>query len=283
MEIAVSSIAYLGKPVEEFVSSCEKNEFVPEFSSGMPYRPDMEEIFLRSPFKKKYTHNYFPAPEFPFVLNLASADKDIRKKSIEHCIKGMQLSERAGAPFFSAHAGFCIDPKPDELGQQLTKAKNLNRASHWPIFIDSVWEVLKRTKETGLGFLVENNVLAKMNLYEDGTNPLLCVESWEMQKFIKDINDQRAGLLLDTAHVKVSALTLGFDQKKLFEELASYVKCVHHSDNEGEFDNNMSITTDYWFLPLMENFKKCLHVVEVKKINETEIERQIELLKNTAK
>ena len=280
MEVAVSSIAYLGKPVEEFVSSCGKNEFIPEFSSGMPYRSDMEEIFLRSPFKKKYAHNYFPAPEFPFVINLASADKDIRKKTIEHCIKGMQLSEKAGAPFFSAHAGFCIDPKPDELGQQLTKTKNLNREAHWPIFIDSVWEVLKRTKETGLNFLIENNVLAKMNLYEDGTNPLLCVESWEMQKFIKDINDNRAGLLLDTAHVKVSAKTLNFDQKKLFVELESHVGCVHHSDNEGDFDNNMSITPEYWFLPLMNKFKNCLHVIEVKKISEEEIKTQVDLLKN---
>src|ERR1700740_97117 len=164
MEIAISSIAYLGKPVEEFISSCEKNEFIPEFSSGMPYRPDMEKVFLNSPFKKKFAHNYFPAPEIPFVINLASNDKEIRKKTIEHCVRGMQLSEKAGAPFFSAHAGFCIDPKPDELGQQLSKTKNLNREAHWPIFIDSVWEVLKRTKETGLGFLIENNVLAKMNV-----------------------------------------------------------------------------------------------------------------------
>ncbi len=35
-----------------------------------PHRPGMEEIFLRSPFKKKYAHNYFPAPEFPFVFGL---------------------------------------------------------------------------------------------------------------------------------------------------------------------------------------------------------------------
>src|SRR6202007_2935954 len=104
-----------------------------------------------------------------------------------------------------------------------------------------------------------------------------CVESWEMQKFIKDINDQRAGLLLDTAHVKVSAKTLNFDQEKLFDELSSFVKCIHHSDNEAEFDNNMSITKDYWFLPLVNKFKNCLHVIEVKKIGEAEIKEQMEL------
>jgi hypothetical protein len=45
MEIAVSSIAYLGKPVESFINNCIKHEFIPEFSSGMPYKENMSEIF----------------------------------------------------------------------------------------------------------------------------------------------------------------------------------------------------------------------------------------------
>ena len=75
MEVAVSSIAFLGKPVEEFVNTCIQNNFIPEFSSGMPFRDDMESVFLNTKTKKKYAHNYFPAPEVPFVLNLASANK----------------------------------------------------------------------------------------------------------------------------------------------------------------------------------------------------------------
>lgn len=278
MEIAVSSIAFLGKPVEEFVNTCIQHNFIPEFSSGMPFRNDMESVFLNAKTKKKYAHNYFPAPEVPFVLNLASANKEIRKKSIAHCVKGMQLSEKAGAPFFSAHAGFCIDPDPNELGQQLSRAKSIDRNLHWTIFIDSIHKLLKESKATGLNFLLENNVLAKMNVYEDGTNPLLCVESSECKKMIADANDNRVGLLLDTAHAKVSANTLGFDKVSFFNDLVEYTQCIHHSDNEGEFDNNMSIATDYWFLPLLKKYPKILHVLEVKKISSVEVAAQLSLL-----
>ena len=131
MEIAISSIAYLGKPVEAFIESCIQNDFIPEFSSGMPYKENMVQTFLSAKTKKKYAHNYFPAPEVPFVLNLASANKEIRKKSIAHCVQGLQLSEKAGAPFFSAHAGFCIDPDPNELGQQLSRSKTIDRKLHY--------------------------------------------------------------------------------------------------------------------------------------------------------
>lgn len=279
MEVAVSSIAFLGKPVEEFVNTCIQRNLIPEFSSGMPYREDMERIFLNAKTKKKYAHNYFPAPEIPFVLNLASANKEIRKKSIAHCVKGLQLSEKAGAPFFSAHAGFCVDPNPNELGEKLSRANSIDRNLHWNIFIDSIHEVLKESKASGLGFLIENNVLAKMNFYEDGTNPLLCVESKECEQMIKDVNDKRIALLLDTAHVKVSANTLNFDRVKFFNDLVAYTQCIHHSDNEGEFDNNLSIGENYWFLPLLKSYTSILHVLEVKKISVTDINQQIDFFK----
>ena len=283
MEIAISSIAYLGKPVEAFIESCIQNDFIPEFSSGMPYKENMVQTFLSAKTKKKYAHNYFPAPEVPFVLNLASANKEIRKKSIAHCVQGLQLSEKAGAPFFSAHAGFCIDPDPNELGQQLFRSKTIDRKLHYTIFIDSIHEVLKQSSATGLSFLIENNVLAKMNRYEDGTNPLLCVESLECKQLIQDSNDKRIGLLLDTAHAKVSANTLGFDSVVFFEELKDYTQCIHHSDNEGEFDNNQCIKEDYWFLPLIKNYTNCVHVLEVKKISESEIINQTSILNGERK
>src|SRR5665811_1545119 len=95
-------------------------------SSGMPYRADMEEIFLNAPIKK-FAHNYFPAPEIPFVLNLASSNEKIRNQSLTHCLKGLELSKLAGAHFFSAHAGFCVDPHPDELGRKLALTNPFDR------------------------------------------------------------------------------------------------------------------------------------------------------------
>jgi GNAT superfamily N-acetyltransferase/sugar phosphate isomerase/epimerase len=273
----MSSLAFMGHPAETVIETCKTNDFILEFSSGMPYRPDMESIFLDAPVRR-FAHNYFPAPEVPFVLNLGSGDEEIRRKSILHCVNGIRLSAAVGAPFFSAHAGFCVDPKPDELGRQLSRVKSFDRERHWDLFLESVREVLNLTADLPTGFLLENNVLAKMNVYEDGSNPLLCADAPEMLRFIEEIADPRAGILLDTAHLKVSALTLGFGLEEAAKKVLPATRCIHHSDNEGLHDNNQPFGADYWFLPLVLQAEYAIHVLEVRKQNPEELKAMEKLL-----
>lgn len=273
----MSSLAFMGQPAEAVIETCRQNDFILEFSSGMPFRPDMEQLFLDAPVKR-FAHNYFPAPEIPFVLNLGSGDEEIRRKSILHCVNGIRLSAAAGAPFFSAHAGFCVDPKPDELGRQLSRVKSFDRERHWNLFLGSVREVLELTADLPTGFLLENNVLAKMNVYEDGSNPLLCAEADEMLRFVNEIADPRAGILLDTAHLKVTANTLGFDLVSAAKKALTVTRCVHHSDNDGLQDNNKPFAADYWFIPLMKEAVYAVHVLEVRKQTPEELKAMEALL-----
>ncbi len=277
-EILISTLALAGLPAEKIIEEAEKNKWNIEFSSGMPYRPDMEEFFLQAKIIR-YAHNYFPAPEIPFVLNLASSNVNIRRTSIEHCVKGMKLSYACGARFFSAHSGFCIDPSPAELGNPLEKKAFNDKKTHWNLFIDSVKEILHRTKEIDVRFLIENNVIAKMNMYDGGLNPLLCCNADEINELIHTINDKKLGILLDTGHMKVSANTLGFDAATAVRNIANHIDCIHHSDNNGEFDTNHSLPNDYWFNTFLPEFSFATHVLEVKKINAVEINKQIDLIR----
>lgn len=276
-QAVMSSLAFMGKPAEEVIDIAQENNFILEFSSGMPYRPDMEQLFLDAAVKR-FAHNYFPAPEIPFVLNLGSGDEAIRRNSILFCVNGIRLSYAVGAPFFSAHAGFCVDPKPAELGHQLAKVKSFDREKHWSLFLESVREVLELTADLPTGFLLENNVLAKMNVYENGANPLLNVEVEEMKKMVEEIADPRVGVLLDTAHLKVSANTLNFDLAGAAKSILPFVRCVHHSDNDGLLDNNQAFGKEYWFLPLMKQAENAVHVLEVRKQNVEELKEMEGLL-----
>ncbi|HTL83226.1 MAG TPA: GNAT family N-acetyltransferase [Bacteroidia bacterium] len=266
----ISSLAFMGMKIDEVIAEGIKDKFILEFSSGMPYQENAEELFLKAPVKR-FAHNYFPAPKVPFVLNLGSGDEEIRRRSIQHCIHGIELSYAVGAPFFSAHAGFCIDPKPSELGKQLSRVDSFDREKHWKLFTDSVREVLGSTDHLPTGFLLENNVLAKMNVYADGSNPLLCVEADEMLRLMDEVPDPRAGILFDTAHMKVSAQTLEFDLEKETKKILPFVRCIHHSDNDGMLDNNQPFQADYWFLPLMNSAGHAIHVLEVRKQNAKEL------------
>ena len=277
MQLAISTLAFMGMQAEEIVLLAKKNNWTLEFSSGMPYREDMEEFFIHAPVKR-FAHNYFPAPKVPFVLNLASSNIEIRNQSIAHCINGLQLSKQVGTPFFSAHAGFCVDPNPDELGRKLVLSKPIDRKVHWTLFIDSLKIITTKAQELGLTFLIENNVLAAVNLHPDGSNPLFCCDADEMLLMLKEVNHPSLGLLIDTAHIKVSARTLKFNADETIKKLIDKILCIHHSDNDGSFDTNDKLTTGYWFLPHIANFKSIVHVLEVKKLNEEEVKQQLNIL-----
>jgi sugar phosphate isomerase/epimerase len=279
MQIAVSTLAFMGMQAEDIVLLAQKSNWTIEFSSGMPYREDMEEFFIHAPVKR-LAHNYFPAPKVPFVLNLASSNTEIRNQSIAHCINGLQISKQVGAPFFSAHAGFCVDPNPDELGRKLVLSKPINRKAHWTLFIDSLKIITTKAQELGVKFLIENNVLAAVNVHPDGSNPLLCCDADEMLLMLKEVNHPALGLLIDTAHIKVSAHTLKYNADEAIKKMVDKILCIHHSDNDGSFDTNDKLTVGYWFLPHMKDFKNIAHVLEVKKLNEEEVKQQLNILES---
>ena len=130
----------------------------------------------------------------------------------------------------------------------------------------------------GMRFLVENNVLAPVNVHPSGSNPLFCCDAEEMIKMLNEVNSLNLDLLIDTAHLKVSAQTLGFDKDQAMEKLYYKIGCIHHSDNDGSFDTNEKIGSGYWFLKHMHKFTGLVHVLEVKKLSEEEVTGQIKIL-----
>lgn len=281
-KIGVSTLAFKGKLKEEIVEIAENNNWIIEFSSSFPYDKGMIDFFSTTKIKR-LAHNYFPAPKIPFVLNLGSVNKQIRKQSIAHCIQGLHLSKQSGAEYFSAHAGFCIDPDPEQLGEQLDVNIPISRNENWKLFITSIKEILEEAKKVNVSFLIENNVTAKFNLRNDGQEVLFCSRPEEMIKLVKEINSNKFGLLLDTAHLKVSSKALNFDLESAVKKIQSFVKYIHHSDNNSEKDTNEPIDTSYWFLPLLKKFKDCIHILEVKNIDVNKIKNQLNLLNEHTK
>ena len=65
---------------------------------------------------------------------------------------------------------------------------------------------------------------------------------------------------------------------KELEKISNYIKALHHSDNNGEIDNNLPIKNDYWFLPHLKNYAVLPQVLEVKKSSISSIIDQLQLL-----
>ena len=279
LDIYISSIAFGDKySIKEIIEISKENKFALEFSSGLLFDPEMEQIYINSEIKR-IPHNYFPAPEVPFVLNLASNNDLIRLNSIDHCINGLRLAKMSKSPFFSAHFGFCIDPDPLELGGKLKYNNNFKKEINFQYFISSLKIILKECECLKIPFLIENNVITIFNL-QHGLNPLLGCTSQEIISVFKIIKSEYLGLLLDTAHLKVSCKTLNLNLENELQALNLYIKAIHHSENDAFIDSNSPLTESYWFLKFMQNYRNLPHVIEVKNISIEQINLQKKILEN---
>ena len=275
---AVSSTAFRRLPLEEAIRICAAEGWILEFSSGLAAAEGMRSTFLQAPCKK-LIHNYFPAPRDPFVLNLASLNPEVQRRTFDHAVEGLRLASEARCGFYSIHAGFCLDPDPQELGKPFALSFTHTREEHWQQFLITIEKLIPIAEQLGVGLAIENNVLARFNLTDQGGSPTLCAESGEILALCRHFHRGNSfGLLLDTAHLKVSAGTLGFDVEDLVNKLAPFVSALHHSDNDGSEDTNSPIDQTYWFLKFMPLFRDAIHTLEVHDQTVDAVKRQQHLL-----
>ncbi len=190
-------------------------------------------------------HNYFPPPAESFVLNLASADAEIRARSVELVENALRLSKQIGAPFYSVHAGFITDPTgmgttsfnfplPDSPREKEEATER---------FVDALNSVTQTAAALGLAVLVENNVCGP-----ELVGKLLLQETNEFLALFKQIDAPNLGILLDTGHLNVSAQTLGFDRMEFVETLAPLICGIHVHDNDGTADQHQPVQRGSWVL-----------------------------------
>ena len=196
-------------------------------------------------------HNYFPPLDFPFVFNLASLDPDVGTKSLQHVEMAMQWGVELDRPVYSFHAGYLLDPQVDELGNKIRNRKLYDRTEAMQYFLERVNCLSDYAYELGVELLIENNVLSASNMSEFDTPPLLMLTADEcvdvMQQTPNNVN-----LLIDVAHLKVTANSLNFDRVDFLSRCDSWIHAYHLSDNNGVYDGNESMGEDAWFWPYLK-------------------------------
>jgi sugar phosphate isomerase/epimerase len=224
-------------------------------------------------------HNYFPPPENPFVLNLASIDRDILDKSLSLCRQAIDIGAELGIPYYSVHSGFSVDPMPERLGNNLIDLPRFNLGDAYGIFLESVDSLADYARARGLRLLLENNVIAEQNTLE-GRNELFlmcCLE--DFMRFDQDFRQDNVGFLLDLGHLKVSANSLGYDKFKAIDFIADRVEAFHLHDNNGLDDQHLPFREDAWFFDVLHLFKgKADFIVEGKHLSLPQIKDQTMIL-----
>jgi len=286
MKIYYSSGLFPWKQLNTILDYCRNNNiFNVELGPSLAYSERLIDITLSQAESFQFIlHNYFPPPEDPFVLNLASSDADIHRKSMQMCKAAIRLSSQLKAPFYSIHAGFAIDFSPSLLGNpeeqlRLGDRQAFSIESAYERFVENVRTLSRYAKSNAVQLLVENNVISSQLVHADKSPPLLLSTPDEIIKFFSDVNDKNIGLLLDTGHAKVTAGSIGIEAEAFFNELELYIRALHLSDNNGKRDTNQPFEHDCWFAHFLKDYRHLPLIIEVYNLQPRGISRQQEILK----
>lgn len=283
-KIFVSTGAFGQISVDELLKTSFNNGVVNiELSSGAYYDQTMKKDLLYAKVAKTHrflVHNYFPIPRNPFVLNLASENKEILELSREHCQSAIQLTAELGAEFYSVHAGFCFHAQPEHLGRNQRKLDRFPKAVGYHIFLESLNLLSKNAQEYGLKIAVENNVVTRENLNNNINDLYLGATGEDLQSLMADLGDPNVKLLIDLGHLNVTANSMRFDPVGLIEKVASDIIAFHISDNDGLNDRNLPVTETAWFWPSLKQFKNDAYfILEVYNLDEKTIKKQLQIIR----
>lgn len=227
-----------------------------ELSGGLAPTPDPEKLLLaHRPSLRYLIHNYFPVPDKPFVINLASAQLQMRRHSIDFCRAAIDLAHAVGSSAYSVHSGFCTDLRPDELNGAAVRGQRIAKSEARQNFFASLVELQQHAASKGVLLCVENNVIEACNVV-DGKNELALMTSpQDFIDFIEQPQLHDVGILLDVGHLKVSASAERFDPEDAIEAIGDRAHLLHLSDNDGVEDNNSPFGQDAWFWPHLKRLK----------------------------
>lgn len=222
-------------------------------------------------------HNYFPPPSKGFVLNLGSTNSYIYKKSINHVKKAIDLCNKIKSQEYSIHAGFRLDPEVDELGKKISsKRKLISKKECEENFYSALEEINCYGQMKGVKIYIENNVVTKWNQKQFNENPFLLSDAKDFFSFLEK-SPKNIKLLIDVAHLKVSANTLNFDPINLLRSLNKETSAYHLSDNDGLSDTNEPITNKSWFWEHI-NYKADFYTLEIYRKSPLFLNKQVELV-----
>ena len=279
-KVNISTGGFKSYTALEIVHKMVENDIYNIELSGGKYDPFFEKNILSfNKIANLSFHNYFPPPEKSFVLNLASSDNEVSKKSINHVIRAIDLSYSLGIKEYSIHAGFRIDPQVSELGNSVSSRKRLIPLKESKsIFYKNLYDISNYAKNKNITLYIENNVVTKTNFNAFGENPFLLASKYDLEEFIK-IKPSCVKLLIDVAHLKVSAKTLRFNPVLTLKELKKNISAYHLSENEGLKDSNDKLDCNSWFWEYL-NKDADFFTIEVYKQSIKSLKDQYKLVNN---
>jgi sugar phosphate isomerase/epimerase len=227
-------------------------------------------------------HNYFPPPEKPVILNLASQNPVILRQSLLHVRRAIDFCHSLDTELFTFHAGFCLDP--DER-LRFPREHPFNYEASFSTFVESVIEMKCYAQQKGIRIAIENNVLAECNLVNSHDQFLLLCRAEEFERLWDEVQSDNVGILLDLGHLKVTSHWLQFDKYEFVDRIRDRVFAFHLHDNSGQIDEHAKLDETSWCWQVISDrcFDGLPVILESSGLNVEQVAQQLCLMEDTLK
>ena len=230
--------------------------------------------------KKILVHNFFPPiTDTNFVINIASSDKEIQKKSMDMIVSNIDFCKTINAQLYTIHPGFLSKPTPGlnfkkknyDFDFSKKNISNYNRA--YEIMIYSLKKIVNYSKSRKIQIAIETEGSIKKK------NFLMMQEPKEFKKLFKEIPNnliKNANL----SHIYLASKCFKFSIKKFLSDLKPKIAAIELSSNNGLDDQHLPLKPNCVNLDNLKflRIKKPI-ILEFRNSNLSQIKKSISILK----
>lgn len=260
----------------------ENNIFNIELGSIHRYEKGLDSL-LKNVRCNYITHNFFPPSEERLILNIASTDEGVRRRSLDFIKSAIDFSEKINAGIYTVHPGFLVDPirensSPKNYDFRFSSVSEITSLPMYSecvgIFLDSLNEMADYARDKLVTIAVETQGSVTKKGFVFFSKP----EDFSI--FLKECRYERVGINLNLAHLSLAANAWGFNKYEVVEMLKSRIVAVEVSHNDGIDDGHRALKVGGWYMELLEDdvFKNIPVIFEGRNLQIEEVLQSYALL-----
>ena len=270
-----------GRPLNEALERCSQQDiFSVEIGSNHCYQENYN--YLNDYNFDYLMHNYFPIPLESFVLNIASFDKNIRKRSIQHILSAIDFCKTYNSHLYTFHPGFLTDPigsndskiNYDFMWDQ-TKLKDINYIKAKELMYDALDKIVKYSQKNKVKIAIETEgSLAKKD-------HLLMQQPEEYVEFMTKFSNSDIGINLNIGHLNLASKAFNFSRSNFVSLVEKYIIALELSHNNRIEDQHLPLIKNEWYWSIINNpkFKDVYKILEFRNTEVSDIKKNIEYIK----
>jgi len=230
-------------------------------------------------------HNYFPIPEESFVLNIASFNDTIRKKSINHIKSAVDFCDTIGAKIYTFHPGFLTDPHGSNIlksdydfqwDENMLNKANYSKAKS--LMYSAIDEIINYARAKSAKIAIES----EGSLYKK--DHLLMQRPEEYEDFITKYESGDIYVNLNIGHLNLASNAFNFKREDFVDLIQNHIVAMELSHNDGIDDQHLPLKKNGWYWPLITDprFYDVPKILEFRNIAIARIADNIKLFQKEA-